>query len=84
MHPTRATFATLTSIGGAGAWALLDGMLGTVAAVIAIVAGLAGLWWGYRTYTVRVEAAELDQQRAYLQLQAALKLNERKDDESQG
>ncbi len=60
----RSTSAIATSIGSATAWAVIDGILGTLAALVAIVAGLLGLWWGYRTYKVRYEAARLDRRRA--------------------
>ena len=68
MDLAKPTSATLTSIGSATAWAIIDGVLGTLAALIAIVAGLLGLYWGYRTYRVRYDAARLERQRAELEL----------------
>ena len=52
MHPTKSISAIVTSISGATAWAVIDGILGTLAALVAVVAGLLGLWWGWRTYPV--------------------------------
>ncbi len=45
----KSASAIATSIGSATAWAVIDGILGTLAVLLAIVAGLLGLWWGYRT-----------------------------------
>ena len=72
MHPTRSISAILTSLGGATAWAVIDGILGTLAAVVAVIAGLLGLWWGWRTYKVRYEIAELERRRALLELRKML------------
>ena len=72
MHPTKSISAIVASIGGATAWAVIDGILGTLAALVAVVAGLLGLWWGWRTYKVRYEIAELERRRALLDLRARL------------
>ncbi len=68
----KSASAIATSIGSATAWAVIGGILGTLAALLAIVAGLLGLWWGYRTYKVRYEAANLDRRRAQLELREVL------------
>ncbi len=46
MDLVKSASAIATSIGSATAWAVIDGILGTLAALLAIVAGLLGLWWG--------------------------------------
>ncbi len=55
-----------------GAWAVVDGLLGTVAALAALLASVLGIWWGYKTYRLRYEAAKADKQRAELELRMLL------------
>ncbi len=72
MHPTKSISAILTAIGGATAWAVIDGILGTLAASVAVVAGVLGLWWGWRTHKVRHQIAKLERRRAELELHKML------------
>ncbi len=72
MHPAKSIGAILTAIGSATAWAVIDGILGTLAAVVAVVAGLLGLWWGWRRHRVRHEIAELERRRAEVELRKML------------
>ena len=60
----RSVFAVLLGYSGVGAWAVVDGLLGTVAALLASVIGI---WWGYKTYKVRYEAEKAEKQRAELE-----------------
>ena len=68
MHPLRAIISILTSIGGATTWAIVDGLLGTLAALIAVVAGLLGIFWGWKSHRAKMKTMRLDQERQALEI----------------
>ena len=51
--PYKAITAIAASITGAGTWAFVDGVLGTLAAVLAAVAAVLGMYWGYQRHKER-------------------------------
>ena len=70
MHSYKPLLTTLASTGGgAAAWALIDGVLGTLVALMGVIGGVLGILWGWRSHKAKMETMRLQQEREALEIE---------------
>ena len=73
MH-LRPIVAILTGLSGASVWALVDGVIGTLATFLGAVGAALGIFWGWRAYRRHeakhaAEMAALETERVKMELE---------------
>ena len=69
MHSYKGLLTTLFSTGGsAAAWALLDGILGTLLARLGVIGGVRGILWGWRSHRAKMKTMKLEQEQKALEI----------------
>ena len=70
MHSHKPLLTTLFSTGGgAAAWAMLDGVLGTLLALVGVIGGILGLLWGWKSHKAKMAMLALQRQRETLEIE---------------
>ena len=55
--------------GGAAAWAMIDGVLGTLLALVGVIGGILGLLWGWKSHKAKMAMLALQRQRETLEIE---------------
>ena len=62
MTSSKGLLTTLFSTGGGvAAWALLNGILGTLLALLGVIGGMLGILWGWRSHRAKMKTLKLEQ-----------------------
>ena len=70
MHSYKPLLTTLFSTGGgAAAWAMIDGVLGTLLALVGLIGGVLGILWGWKSHRAKMATMKLEQERHALEIE---------------
>lgn len=65
----RPILASLFGLGGFSAWAAIDGVLGTLAALLGVAGAVLGIFWGWRSHRAKMKAFALEQEVKRLEIE---------------